>query len=357
MTKRTGEWVGGLVLMPAYITGEGEPYRPEALFWMAAEGAVLRSTLGKPGALLGLASESLQGAIERPMFGQPHAPGRVRVASPQLADALRAGHPGLDIVCAPTPEIDALLAAMREKMGEDVEADQSYLSPEIGPDAVGAFFRAAAGLFRSKPWKIVPSDQSILSVTIDKLEVRDAAMSVIGQMGQSLGLILFSGIDDFEAYLEAAHAMERGEEAVMPPHFALNFERGAELGAALREEIAEYQWEVAAADAYPWLVAIDEDLVARPPTAEEVTVAEAIALALPRVLSKEKVLLAAWNGGEPVSRTIAVRTHSGDLRVTLRVPYQQASTQDEQSRPASPAAARAMKNHCKAARKARKRNR
>jgi hypothetical protein len=27
--KRTGiEWVGGLVSMPAYVTGEGDPYRP-----------------------------------------------------------------------------------------------------------------------------------------------------------------------------------------------------------------------------------------------------------------------------------------------------------------------------------------
>jgi hypothetical protein len=64
-------------------------------------------------------------------------------------------------------------------------------------------------------------------------------------MGQSLGLILFSGIDDFEAYLAAADAMEHGEEPTMPPHFALNFERGAELSAALRKEIAEHHWEVA----------------------------------------------------------------------------------------------------------------
>lgn len=40
--QRTGiEWVGGLVSMPTYVTGEGEPYRPEALFWMSASGAVL----------------------------------------------------------------------------------------------------------------------------------------------------------------------------------------------------------------------------------------------------------------------------------------------------------------------------
>jgi hypothetical protein len=136
--KRTGiEWVGGLISMPAYVTGEGKPYRPEALFWMGAEGAVLGHTAGKPGELIGVAAESLRNTIEHPIFGNPHRPDRVRVASPEVADALRAGHPGLDVVCAPTPEIDAVLAAMREKMGKDAETEQSYLSPEIGPEAVG----------------------------------------------------------------------------------------------------------------------------------------------------------------------------------------------------------------------------
>lgn len=209
--RNTGiEWVGGLVALPAYVTGEDEPYRPETLFWMGAEGAVLGHAAGKPGELIGLAAESLRSTIERPMFGKPHAPTRVRVASPELAEALRGGHPGLEVVCAPTPEIDAVAAAMRGKMKEDAATEQSYLSREVGPDAVGAFFRAAAALFRAKPWKVVPSDQSLISVTIEQLGVRDAAMSVIGQMGQSHALILFSGIDDFEAYLAAAKACLRG---------------------------------------------------------------------------------------------------------------------------------------------------
>src|SRR5690606_95075 len=246
--KRTGiEWVGGIDAMPAYVTGEGERYRPETLFWMSAEGAVLGHTVGKPGELVELACESLRSTIEQPMFGQPHAPDRVRVASPELAEALRAGQPDLDVVCAPTPEIDALFAAMRERMNEGAEIEHSYLSPDVGPAAVAAFFRAAAALFRAKPWKTVPSDQSLLSVSIEKLGVTDMALSVIGQMGQCLGLILFSGIDDFEAYLEAADAIGHGEEPTLPPHFALNVERGGELSAALRKEIAERHWEVAGA--------------------------------------------------------------------------------------------------------------
>lgn len=318
------EWIGGTVAMPAYVTGEGEPYRPETLFWMSADGAILGWTAAKPGELLPMASESLRSTIEQPMHGRPHRPTRVRVASAELADILRAGHPGLDVVCASTPELDEMLALMREKMGEDGASEQSYLSPEITPEAMASFFKAAAALFCAKPWKQVPDDQSLFSVTIEQLGVHDAAMSVIGQMGQSFGLILFSGLDDFEAYLGAAHVSELGEEPEVPPHFALNFERGAELSPELRKEISEHRWEVAGANAYPWLVAVDEDLLSRPPTDKEVTMAEAIALALTNMLAEKKTLRDAWQRGEPLSRTLTVTTHAGEIDVMLCAPYMRA---------------------------------
>ncbi|MEL6338666.1 MAG: hypothetical protein AAFQ65_02035 [Myxococcota bacterium] len=62
------------MLMPGYVTGEGEPYRPEILFWVGPDGVILGSAVEKPGALLELASESLQRTIAQPMHGPPHAP-------------------------------------------------------------------------------------------------------------------------------------------------------------------------------------------------------------------------------------------------------------------------------------------
>ena len=325
------EWIAGTVAVPAYVTGEGAPYRPEALVWMGADGAILGSMVGKPGELLPMASESLQRAIEQPMHGRPHSPTRVRVASAQLADALRAGHPGLDVVCAPTPELDEMLALLRERLGEHGSPEQCYLSPEITPEAMAAFFEAAAALFRAKPWKLVPDDQSLFSVTIEQLGVRDAAISVIGQMGQSFGVILFSSLDDFEAYLDGAEAVELGEEPEVPPHFVLNFARGAELAPGLRKEISEHHWEVAGANAFPWLVAVDEELVARPPTGEEVTLAEAIALALANVMTEKKALRNAWDGGKPVARTVSVTTHAGEIEVSLRAPHVRAPVEFDPS--------------------------
>jgi hypothetical protein len=161
--RKNQEWIGSLVSMPAYVTGEGEPYQPEALFWMDAEGAVQGHTVGKPGELVSLAADSLRNALERPMLRPARTPARVRVASPELAEALRTGQAGLEIVCAPTPEIDAVIASLHEMLDEDgEEADLSYLSSELGPDAIGAFFRSAAGLYRAQPWEIVPNDDDLL---------------------------------------------------------------------------------------------------------------------------------------------------------------------------------------------------
>jgi hypothetical protein len=323
--RKTVEWVGGLASMPAYVTNEGEPYRPEILLWMGADGALLGSAVGKPGEVLGMASASLRETIAKPAWGRPHAPARVRVASPELAAALLAGNDGIDVVCAPTPEMDGAIAAMRAHFTEEEDDDDepSHLSPEIDAEAVAAFFRASAGLFRAKPWKIVPDDESILALSIEKLGVKEMALSVIGQSGRSFGLILFAGIGDFEIFLEAAIDRELGEEPSLPAHFALHFERGGDLHPSLRKEIAKHRWEVAAANAYPWASAIDADFVPRPATAKELTIAEAIALALPQFLKAKKELEAAWEGGQEVARTYSVLTHAGEMEVALRAPYEQ----------------------------------
>jgi hypothetical protein len=327
LERTANEWIGGLVSMPNYVTGEGELYRPDALFWMDADGAVLGNRLGKPGELVAVAAESLRSTVERPRGGPARAPARVRVASPELADALRTGQAGVEIVCAPTPEIDGLLESLRERMGKD-EDEESHISSEIGPDAVGAFFRAAAGLFRARLGEIVPRPHDVLAVTIEELGVRDAVLSALGETGSSLGFVLFFNHDAFEAFVDVATAIARGERPTkMPGHVALHFEPEADLSAARRTEILQHRWEVAGTDAYPWVSVIDEDtVVGRSATAKEITLTETIALALTKLLEEKDALLAAWKGGEIVERAIRVASYTGDFEVKFRVPYEQESS-------------------------------
>ncbi|WP_428263536.1 DUF6930 domain-containing protein [Haliangium sp.] len=317
------EWVGGVVSMPVYVNEEGEPYRPDAIFWLGAEGMILSFMLVKPGELRGRVCESLRRAIEHPMFGDPHAPARVRVASSELVEALRAENseiePEIEIVRAPTPEFDEVSGQLREMLAREADDDESCYLSHLDPDAVASFFRAAAGFFRARPWDLVPCDECVISVTSESLGLDGAVVSLIGQLGQSLGMLLFASLDEFELYRAAADAFERGEDAALPFTLALSFETAAELPPPLYGEIIEYQWESAAADVYPQLIALDEEMIPRPPTAGEITRAEALALALPQVLS-EPAFRAVWSNGEPVTRTLSVTTHAGAIELTLRVP-------------------------------------
>jgi hypothetical protein len=320
------EWVGGIVSMPTYVSDGDEPYRPEILLWLNADGLVIGTTMGKPGEVLAGASDHLRATIEKPMIGPPQSPARIRVSSVELASALRASHPSIEITCGPTPEIDQIIEGMSEHMQSSPREPQSMLTGGVVPEAMASFFRAAADLFRAKPWKLVPADD-VLSVTVEARGLSQAALSVIGQLGKSFGFLLFSTMDDFEAYLDAAESIERGENPPMPQYLVLNFERGADLDPGLRKEISSHNWEVAGPQAYPWVAFADNATVPRPPTAKELALMEAVTLALAALASEKKAekkaIAAAFAGGEPFERVYSVLTRDGEIAVTLRAPHPQ----------------------------------
>lgn len=195
----------------------------------------------------------------------------------------------------------------------------TYLSPGVTPDAVAALFVAAAALHRTKPWDVVPSDTSVIEVTVPALGLERGILSVIGQAGDSTGFVLFDGVEDFEAYLDGAREIDRGEEPEIPPHMALNFERSEDLPASPRREIAEHGWEVAAPDAYPWPVVIDESLVVADIDPEGLTLTEALCRALAAVTPSGE-LADAWEQGHALDRGVTVETHAGAFEVHLRAP-------------------------------------
>ena len=237
--KRKGvEWVGGLITMPALVIEGEESFCPEGLFWLDSEGAAIGHALVKPGEVMLQACQSLQDTTRAPVFGKPHTPDRVRVADPALAEALRSGQRRIDVVCAPTPEIDELAQSLRDNMAR-AEALNSHLFTGVDPARVAAFFEATAALYDEQPWNIVPADESLIRVSSESLGLHNAIISVIGQLGENFGVILFSGPDEFEAYLDAGDALAGGVELEFPACRSLNFESESELSPALRQEIAE----------------------------------------------------------------------------------------------------------------------
>jgi len=312
------EWLGGLIKVPAYINGDGEPYRPYALFFLDENGVVLHSRVAKPELLLSAAAQSLLHTIGQPLFGHKRMPTAIRVAAPELARELEVGCPGLEIRCAATPELEVLTSALREKFEQRSEQEQSFLAAGASAAAMASFFDAAAELYRAAPWRAIASDHHLLSVSIEKLGLKHAVLSVIGQLGKSSGLVLFGSYAAFQAYLTAGAALARGERANMPGHFTLHFERGSELPTTLRKQIISQTWQVAGAEAFPWMRVLDEDLVARMPTEAELIVAELIARGLPKLIEQSQPALnAAWSRGRAVQRKLDVASFAGRFEVTF----------------------------------------
>ncbi len=316
--------------MPGYVTNEGgEPFRPEVAVWLVPQGPVLGMAMGRPGEGETMLLEAFKTASTRPMVGPPHRPTRARVASSEQAALLRKSlGETVEILCAPTPEIDEVAQSMRSffQAQQQEDEDETYLSHGITAEQMASFFRAAARLFRARPWDLIPDDSSVLSVSCPALDLHQAAISVIGQLGESIGLILFSSFDDFTQFIEQASSMQRQGRVRRPPaipaHFALNFESGAEVPPSLRKEISRFRWEVASPRAYPSMVAVDTELVGRGPTSREVTRTEAIALALAELITSEPQLKEAWTRKKVILHTFSVKTHEGTFEVTLRAPHE-----------------------------------
>jgi hypothetical protein len=322
--ERDEEWVGGFFSLRAFVHEGDQVYRPETVVWLTEQGFLAACSALPPGDVVAGAVDSFEAATRAPLRGQPRRPARVRVASPALAEGLRARlGPGVEVRVAPTPEVDAVAGELEAHLAASPDdRPPSYLGDDIDAPAVAAFFRAAASLYRASPWKVVSNDTDLLSLSMPSLGVNDVAMCVVGQGGQSYGLLLFATVQDFETYVEQAEAAaEEGPPPQLPPFVSLSFDPAAELHPALRAEIAEQRWEVVGQHAYPTVTMVDEALVGRRPTRKELAAAEAIALGVARLMEDPKALARAFKRGSPVEATYRVETHSGPHEVLLRAPH------------------------------------
>lgn len=305
--KLVSEWVGGFV---ARAEGSTE------LVWMLPNGTVMGTSPLDVGASAAEVVAALKRAIQAPQSGRREPPTRLRVASAEFAALLRrALPPALDVLCAPTPELDALAASSSpsEPVGWHVA---------LPPSHVAAFFAASAAMFRAEPWHAIPSETCVLRVDVPALKLEGATLSVVGAFGHTTGFLLFADEAAFDAFVAAAEASpHRASSAAVPSHYALTFDRERELGAVRTAEIVSAGWDVAAENAYPNAQIVTAALATRAPDARELALLEAICLGLARLVREEPQLPHAWKPGRALVRGYAVNTSAGEVRVEFRAPY------------------------------------
>lgn len=324
------EWVGGVIRTPFFIQDREPAYRAMGIFWLdARDGVIVGTTMVGPDEVQGQVGAVLASAMKRPMVGPPRRPDRIRVATADLADEVRAlVGDGVAITIAPTPELQLVLDALTDSMGIALDGDEdgfvTYLANgNVEADTVGIFFDAAKQLYHAAPWKEATDDQ-IIHVDIPSLGVAGACLSIIGNLGESLGFLLFPSYDSFESFLDASIAAADGDELMdlNTGWLALNYVRGADLPDAVRREISAHGWPVAAPEAYPLAERFDQDLVVVPLCDRDLTMAAAVASALCSFFARHRDRFAT-DDTPPVRES-----HIDDQGIEVRLSYPHEADQE-----------------------------
>jgi hypothetical protein len=313
------------VLSPFYVA-EDKPFRPEMILWVELpEGLVPFAKMIDPAGPPVSLSEALVEAMESPMVGPPRRPSRIRVADRRQAAEIEDAAGGIEIVVAPTPEVDQVLRDMAESFADEEGEDLSYFEGgRVSPEVVQDLFKAAKVLFQVAPWNL-GGDMEILRLDIPRFGVEGACVSIIGSLGESLGFVLFPSLEAYEHFIAATEAAEAEGSSMGPIDLggrtlALHFERGADLPATMRREVSEHGWPVAAPHGYPWVQRRDRDGVLAPLAENDVRVVSACARSLSAFFAKHGRLLESEDF-EPVCESWFDRD---DLEVRFTVPYEAA---------------------------------
>ncbi len=315
------EWVGGLIDAPGFVTGEPgiAPYRPRLYVWLNDIEQIIRLTMIGPDDPEVDPAKELRMAMDEPVTGPAGTPSHVRVSDASQARRLKAAFPSITVTRAATPELSDLQAVMHKEMAPAKDT-MTYSSTGASTEAIGEFFEAAASLYRSKPWNIIPHDQSLISISIDELGVKQAPLSVIGQMGESFGIVLFDKLATHERYTLLGDALQRGVEPDYPPHTFLAYDPAKDVEAHVRKDISRHGWKVVNSKAYPILMAPAEGRHMRPITPHDLTLFTALAQALSDALTN-KDFIASHHGELSTRIEQTVSVDSSRITVVLETPY------------------------------------
>ena len=304
------EWVGGRVPAPFFVQDCDESYRPDIVVWMELpDHLVVGQAVLDPDDNHRTVARILRNAILNPNVGEPRQPDAIRVADHDLANEVRAEVAGIiPVTVAPTPELDELFQILIASMPVPGEDEPSYFAHgRVCPDAVELLFTASGFLFAVTPWDIA-DDNQLLRMDIPALGIDGACLSIIGQLGQSRGVLIFPSRKDFERFLEAAansDPEQPGPGAFGAEVLSLTFHNATQLPPAMRREAMHNGWPVDSPDAYPVVARRDPDGIPRPLVDRDVETVAACALALAAFLPKHAAIFKADT------------LHSG-LRVVLR---------------------------------------
>ncbi len=222
-------------------------------------------------------------AMQFPISGAPHRPMAVMVRADERWEQLR---PHVEEVGARVVVVDEL-----EHFDEAFESASDRLigkpmpgllaMPGVTVEQVGRFYEAAAHYFREAPWKVVGYEIPI-EVRCDRFTGGPWYAVVMGQLGLTRGLAVYEDLKMLRSLFQRGDSDD--ENARRSVATSVIYGPDVDLPLADVEAGQRHGWEVARADAYPWIMHKERGKAFRRPLGWELELMTGCLRSVPGVL-------------------------------------------------------------------------
>lgn len=198
--KDEGAWSIGVVQMPQ-VRIAGVEKTPIIAIVTGGDGRVLAQAVGDPDARRELVATAFTKSCAD---GRPT---RITAADDDIARSLaRAGAAPDMIVVGHSADIDQVSSQLRYA----IAGSQSYLQTGASASTVRGLFDAAADLYMSAPWGVVPDDGCLFCICAPGHY--EVVACVIGQLGEEHGYVLFDSVAACARWRECLQSTAGGAE-------------------------------------------------------------------------------------------------------------------------------------------------
>ncbi|MEW5851910.1 MAG: hypothetical protein AB2A00_24180 [Myxococcota bacterium] len=231
------EWRATRVRFPAPVAAP-TPYYPDVILFMDGTGRLLAQHLLRPEEPSGSVAATFRDAIRE--SGAP--PSRIITDHKELAQALRALVPDVEVKVGATPEFLPVLDHLEGFLESKLRTPRFIEHPSVTPQMVQLFLDAAARFHALGPTESVSSEQ-VIRMDVPELDVKDAVVSVARDPDEDVSLII---LPSMEALLLTAEVAEETAGLAPPPTdtFMVGYLSKDEVHDAIKEEITQHGLKV-----------------------------------------------------------------------------------------------------------------
>jgi hypothetical protein len=251
-------WEADVSPAPAWVTGEGEPYRP----WLTLVVSRTQNQVIVPDMSMARPDDGhLLRVVLRAVREAGIRPERLDVADAGVAARLGGPLGRAAIGVAASADGLAMIETVAESLAVAIAGPDTLRPlarvPGMTDDVQRALYAAAADFYRARPWRKLPSDTPLdIRGPGDRL----VHAVVMGQSGIQQGLAVY------EDRTTLAAAM-RGDEkaAARSTSLAVMYGEAFEIAARDHDAIQQRGFEVAGPEAWPLVIRMEPGFAARPP--------------------------------------------------------------------------------------------